>query len=326
MTMNVAARALRDRMVGRVFSAVATPCRPDGSVHAEALSDYATSLAQSRLGGFAVWAHTGRAAYVTDREQRLILATFRDATEKPIIVGVTPSRALPASATLEDKIASMIASACQASDLGADAIMVFPITELEHSDDRIAHTVEAHDRIANTSGLPVIGFYLHPGAGGFPYDVALLDELLKLDSVAGVKMASLFDAVGTQDAIDAVRSRGRLAITGEDRMFGPSLMWGCESALVGIAAAAADLTVDVLDAWMSGDRSAFISSSKVLDDFAKATFYAPIEGYVQRMLWAAEIEGLIPAHAAHDPFGPPPADGERAKVRRFLSSLAPSTP
>lgn len=319
MTMNPAAQKLRDRIHGKVLAAVATPCSADGSVDSGALTRYAEALAGSRVEGFAVWAHTGRAAYLTAEERRLILSTFRSATDKPIVAGVTPPRPL-ASASLDDKVAAMVAGAHEAAELGADSVMVFPIAELETSPDRIARTVDTHDQIAKASGLPVIGFYLHPEAGGFRYDEPLLDELLALDSVAGVKMASLFDAVGTQDAIDAVRRHGRLAITGEDRMFGPSLMWGCEAALVGIAAAAVDLTVDVLDSWMAGDTAAFVAASKTLDDFSKATFYAPIEGYVQRMLWAAQFEGLVPAEAAHDPFGPTPADDEYSLVERFLAA------
>jgi 4-hydroxy-tetrahydrodipicolinate synthase len=104
-----------------------------------------------------------------------------------------------------------------------------------------------------------------------------------------------------------------LAITGEDRMFGPSLMWGADAALVGIAAAGAELSARLLRSWYSRD-DAFIPVSQQMDEFSYATFRAPMEGYVQRMAWAAEREGLISAAGSHDPFGPPLPSGERDAV------------
>jgi len=80
-------------------------------------------------------------------------------------------------------------------------------------------------------------------------------------------------------------------------------------------------TLAVLQAWTAGDHSGFLTASERLDRFAAATFYAPIEGYVQRMLWAAEWEGLVPAEAAHDPYGPDLPPGERDLVIRCLEEL-----
>ena len=51
----------------------------------------------------------------------------------------------------------------------------------------------------------------------------------------------------------------------------------------------------------------------MIDDLAQHTFVAPIDGYIQRMLWCLVHQGVIPAEAAHDPWGPPvdPADFDR---------------
>ena len=104
-------------------------------------------------------------------------------------------------------------------------------------------------------------------------------------------------------------------------MYGPSFMWGADTALVGIASAQVELSAAVLRAWTAGDHAGFLTASDRLDRFAAATFYAPIEGYVQRMLWAAEWEGLVPAAAAHDPYGPALPQGERDLVIRCLEGL-----
>jgi 4-hydroxy-tetrahydrodipicolinate synthase len=149
----------------------------------------------------------------------------------------------------------------------------------------------------------------------------LIKDLLSLPSMLGVKTATLDRAIGCQDAIGAGRGTGKLLITGEDRMYGPSFMWGADTALVGIASAQVELSAAVLRAWTAGDHSGFLTASDRLDRFAAATFYAPIEGYVQRMLWAAEWEGLVPAEAAHDPYGPDLPPGERDLVIRCLEEL-----
>ena len=76
-----------------------------------------------------------------------------------------------------------------------------------------------------------------------------------------MKTATLDRAIGCQDAIWAGRGSGKLLITGEDRMYGPSFMWGADTALVGIAAAQVELSAAVLRAWTAGDHSAFLTAS-----------------------------------------------------------------
>ncbi|MBO0746274.1 MAG: dihydrodipicolinate synthase family protein, partial [Candidatus Dormibacteraeota bacterium] len=82
----------------------------------------------------------------------------------------------------------------------------------------------------------------------------------------------------------------------------------------------------VIEAWRAGDAAGFVVASERLDRLAAVTFKAPIEGYIQRMLWAAAWEGLIPEESAHDPYGPPLPGHERAAVERVLESLAPALP
>ena len=110
-------------------------------------------------------------------------------------------------------------------------------------------------------------------------------------------------------------------------MLGPSFTWGADAALVGIAAAALDATCEVAGAWAAGNMVDFVSASQRLDRFAAVTFDRPIEGYVQRMMWVAAGEGLIPDRAANDPFGPPlPRDERRRVVAAFDAIRAQPLP
>jgi 4-hydroxy-tetrahydrodipicolinate synthase len=174
--------------------------------------------------------------------------------------------------------------------------------------------------IATAVGLPAIGFLLYPEAGGVSYDPGLLTELAARPEVIGVKLATLYDAMACQDAIAAIHQGGALAITGEDRMFGPSLMWGADAALVGIAAGATEISRNLMRTWFSNDPE-FLDASARLDRLANATFKAPMQGYVQRMLWIAEREGILPARSAYDPYGVSLPESERAEVHAAYDAL-----
>ncbi|WP_433166017.1 dihydrodipicolinate synthase family protein [Kribbella sp. CA-247076] len=312
--------ALVEQLRGTLLPAVVTPMDSDGVIAYDALSAYAGRMATQPIGGVAVWAHTGRGLYLSAADRSKVLETWRQATDVPIVAGVGVPRSQPAH-TLQEAADATVAMALQAAAGGADAVMVYPHAALGGLPDGHAQAVALHERVAAESGLPLVGFYLHGEAGGYPYPPELIRDLLSLDAMLGVKTATLDRAIGCQDAIWAGRGTGKLLITGEDRMFGPSFMWGADTALVGIAAAEVELSAAVLRAWTSGDHSGFLTASDRLDRFAAATFYAPIEGYVQRMLWAAVWEGLIPEDAAYDAYGPELPAPERELVVRCLEDL-----
>jgi 4-hydroxy-tetrahydrodipicolinate synthase len=311
---------LVERLRGTLLPAVDTPMDSDGVVAYDALGAYAGAIATESIGGVAVWAHTGRGLYLSAGDRAKVLETWRQATDVPIVAGVGVPKARSAR-TLREAADATVAMALAAAAGGADAVMVYPLAELGELPDGHAQAVALHERVAAESGLPLVGFYLHGEAGGYPYSAALIRDLLSLDAMLGVKTATLDRAIGCQDAIWAGRGTGKLLITGEDRMYGPSFMWGADTALVGIASAQVELSAAVLRAWSTGDHSGFLTASERLDRFAAATFYAPIEGYVQRMLWAAVWEGLVPEQAAHDPYGPSLPASERDRVIRCLEEL-----
>lgn len=312
---------LVERLRGTLLPAVVTPMDSEGTVAWDALSAYAVTLAKQSIGGVAVWAHTGRGLYLSAGDRSKVLETWRQATDAPIVAGVGVPKSHSAQ-TLQEAADATVEMARAAAVGGADAVMVYPLAALGELPDGDAQAVALHERVAAESGLPLVGFYLHGEAGGYPYSPALIRELLALPAMLGVKTATLDRAIGCQDAIWAGRGSGKLLITGEDRMYGPSFMWGADTALVGIASAQVELSAAVLRTWTAGDHSAFLTASERLDRFAAATFYAPIEGYVQRMLWAAEWEGLVPAAAAYDSYGPELPPGERDLVIACLEELA----
>ncbi|MEV4106154.1 dihydrodipicolinate synthase family protein [Nonomuraea sp. NPDC049695] len=286
--MDVAARNLRDRLRGALIAAAATPMTASGEVDLDVVSRYLAGLVADGVTGLAVLAHTGRGPYLAP-DVRAGVIERAVALGVPVLVGVGGGPSDPAE------------QASVAAELGAGGVLVFP-----SDGDRVA----LHEEVWRAARLPMIAFDLYTR----PCPAGTLGELLRHPGVAGLKTALLSDAMGCQRAIALTREAGRLAITGEDRMFGPSLLWGAEAALVGIAAASVGVTAAVLEAFGGKDLGAFVAASGRLDRLAQATFTEPMEGYVQRMLWLAAAEGRVPESHAYDPYGPPLPEEERAGV------------
>ncbi|RJL32242.1 dihydrodipicolinate synthase family protein [Bailinhaonella thermotolerans] len=294
-----------------------------GEVDLDVAETYFRRLTASGADALAVLAHTGRGPYLTP-DVRAGLIARAVATGVPVIVGVggtapaappgtpSPGTAAPGAGAVSPGAAGetgerarVAEQARVAAELGADGVLVFP-----SAGDRVV----LHEAVWRAAGLPMIAFDLYT----LPCPPDTLREIVRHPGVAGLKTALLSDAMGCQETIALTREAGRLAITGEDRMFGPSLLWGAEAALVGIAAARVEVTAGVLRAFAGSDLRAFERASAELDALAAVTFTAPMEGYVRRMLWLAAAEGLIPETHAHDPFGPPLGEREHAALAAVL--------
>ena len=289
---------------GRLIPAVPVPFGPGGDVHQEGHELYASWMANRSIGGVAVWAHTGRGLRLTDASREQVLRVWR--RELPA------DRCLiaAAGAPLGEHSASLVMSeakamAQRAADLGADALLVHPPVAFRERPDSDALILDYHSRIAE-AGLPLVLFYLYEDAGGISYRPELLVELLARPEVLGIKVATLDSVMTFQDIARLVKSHApeKLLITGEDRFLSYSMMCGAQAALIGMAAACTELQAELLKAFVLGNAGRFLALSAMVDDLAQHTFLAPMEGYIQRMLWCLVHEGVIPADAAHDPWGP----------------------
>jgi len=264
----------------------------NGGLDEPALAAYVRWMAQHPVAGVAVSVHTGRGRHLGPADRRRVLAAWR---------GGVGDRVIVAGAWDE-------ASALEAREGGADAILAFP-----RRDDPVAY----HERLSRH--LPVILFYLYEAAGGVAWSMETLGELLALPGVLGIKVATLDSVMTFQDIAARVRNLpGKLLITGEDRFLGYSLLLGAEAALIGMGAALPDLQAELLTSRVNGDWLRFVQLTALCDDFARVTFRAPMEGYVRRMLWAAAADGAIPRDACDDPWGPALLVDERDEVEQVV--------
>jgi 4-hydroxy-tetrahydrodipicolinate synthase len=312
---------LRERLDGGLVAATPVPFDGAGRFHARAHEAYTAYMAGQPVAGVAVWAHTGRGLMLDASTAERVLRDWRDVLpDRLVIAGVGAPAAVgaePGRAT-----ARSIRMAEDAARLGADALLVYAPSWLRGREGADALVVEHHRRVAEV-GLPLVLFYLYEGAGGIGYAPAVLDELLAMPEVVGIKMATLDSVMTYQDIARRIRERHpeKLLVTGEDRFLGYSLMCGARSALVGMGAVCCGLQANLIGAHCAGDVERFMRLSAAVDALGEALFVRPMEGYIGRVLWALAHQRVIPAEAAHDPWGPELSAGELRRVEQTLGEL-----
>jgi 4-hydroxy-tetrahydrodipicolinate synthase len=306
---------------GKLIPAVPVPFDRDGRIHDEAHERYVAYLAGQPIGGVAVWAHTGRGLWLSETERAGVLTAWRRGLGGDRFV-VASAGCNPRERDPELVIAAAQAMARQAAGLGADALLVHPPVAFRGRIDQDRLVLRYHRAIAE-AGLPLVLFYLYQAAGGIAYSRHLLAELLARPEVLGIKVATLDGVLTFQEIARLVRTHApaKVLISGEDRFLGYSLMCGAGAALIGMGAACTALQNAFLQSYWSGDAARFLALNGPIDDLAQHTFVAPMEGYIQRMLWCLVHAGVLPAAAAHDPWGPHLGPAEFDQIGACLARL-----
>ena len=314
---------LKERLTGGLIPAAPVMFDREQRFHESAHRAYVDYMRTQPISGVAVWAHTGRGLHLSPEIARSVMQDWREALpDKPLIAGVGPvgRRLDPSTAT--NATLEMAAAAVM---YGADAVLVYPPAWLKHHEGRDRLIVEHHAQIARL-GLPVILFYLYEAAGGISYDPNILNELLSLPNVVGIKMATLDSVMTYQDVARHIQIHhpDKLLITGEDRFLAYSLRRGAQAALIGLGAVCCELQSELITSHVKGNTERFLELSDAIDNLAEVLFVHPMEGYIGRILYALSKLGIIPSDATHDPWGPALNASELDKIDIVLNTLAAS--
>lgn len=316
---------VRQALEWGLIPAVPVPRTREGRIHLQAQEAYARYLAAQSIAGVAVWAHTGRGLHMARSERMAVLEQWRTALgeSKLLVAGVgalPDPRWLGVSRTRQWKQESL-AMAADAIQGGADALLVFPPALFrELPDAELDQAIVEYHLELSKLGVPLILFYLYDEAGGIAYSAEVLRALLSLEMTAGIKMATLDSVMTLQDVSTLIADEfpERLLITGEDRMFGYSLMRGARGALVGLGAAFPNIQHDLMQAYAAKDFERFMELSGRVDGYAESTFIRPMDKYILRMLWCLALSGVIPEEAANDLAGYRMDRQEIASLRRAI--------
>jgi 4-hydroxy-tetrahydrodipicolinate synthase len=288
--------------------------------HERAHEAYVTFMSSQPIAGIAIWAHTGRGLLLDDDTAARVIQQWRQGiSNKPLIAGVG---ARSDQSDPNDATNATLSMATKAARYGADALLAYPPCWLRHGEQKNSLIIEHHRRLSDL-GLPLVLFYLYEAAGGVSYSPDVLDHLLELPNVIGIKMATLDSVMTYQDVARQIKLRhpDKLLITGEDRFLGYSLRRGADAALVGMGAVCCDLQSELIEAHFAGDAERFLALSDMVDQLAEVLFIDPMEGYIGRILFALAKLGLIPLEAVNDPWGPALSPHEVDNIAKVLNTL-----
>ncbi len=309
---------LKTALTGGLIPAVPVMFDRERRFHERAHQAYVSFMSSQPIAGVAVWAHTGRGLLLDDETAQRVMRQWRQAiSDKPLIAGIGAHETNPQVAT-----SATLTMASAAAEYGADAFLVYPPSWLKHHEQRDSLIVEHHEQLSKLD-LPLVLFYLYEAAGGIRYATNILDELLTMPNVIGIKMATLDSVMTYQDVANHIQSRhpDKLLITGEDRFLGYSLQRGAKAALIGMGAVCSDLQAELIGARFGGQSERFLELSNLADRLAEVLFIDPMEGYIGRILYALAKLGVIPADAANDPWGPPLTTAELDNITALLNTL-----
>jgi 4-hydroxy-tetrahydrodipicolinate synthase len=315
---------LRRSLAGGLIPATPIPFAVDGKLHVQAHESYLRYMSTQSIVGVAVWAHTGRGLLLDNETAQQVLKDWRSVLpDKVIIAGVGTKRF---TGDYKQATRSALEMAESAVECGADALLAYPPTWLREHSQRDRLIVEHHERLSQI-GLPVVLFYLYEAAGGIGYNPKVLDELLMLPNVIGVKVATLDSVMTYQDIAAQLQANhpDQLLITGEDRFLGYSLQRGARAALIGIGAICCELQSELIKAYVEKDSNRFLELSNMVDRLAEVLFVNPIEGYIRRILCGLSHLGIIPFEGANDPWGPEVTAAEIKRIAEVVNGLAACT-
>jgi len=317
---NGLSESLPQKITGGLIPAVPIPFDSNGKFHSQAHDSYLQYMASQPIAGVAVWAHTGRGLLLDLEIAQRVLIDWRQALPAKTLIAGVGARAKGASVN-QSKL-NTIEMAEQAARCGADALLVYPPTWLNSASARDELIVDLHSQLSRV-GLPLILFYLYEAAGGISYSTPVLDELLSLPNVAGIKVATLDSVMTYQDIARQIQQKHpeKLLITGEDRFLGYSLQRGAQSALIGMGALCCELQAELLRANAEKKAERFLELSAAVDRLAETLFINPMEGYIGRILWGLSDLGVIPREAAYDPWGPPLRAEEFENISKVIEDI-----
>jgi len=311
---------LQAKLAGGLIPAAPVMFDRDGSFHNYAHEAYVSFMSSQPIAGCAIWAHTGRGLLLDDETAQRVLQQWREALpDKPLIAGVGARKA---QTNPQEATNATLAMASAAADHGADALLVYPPSWLKHHEQRDSLILQHHEQLSKL-GFPLVLFYLYEAAGGVRYTTSVLDELMTLPNVIGIKMATLDSVMTYQDVASHIQSRhpDKLLITGEDRFLGYSLRRGAKAALIGMGAVCSELQSELIEAHFTGKAERFLELSDLVDQLAEVLFIDPMEGYIGRLLYALAKLGVISADAANDPWGPALTATELDNITTVLNTL-----
>jgi 4-hydroxy-tetrahydrodipicolinate synthase len=291
-----------------IYPSTVLPMRPDFSPDWGAYAAHtAHCVMRPGIRGVLINGHAGE-NYVINRAEKAHALEVTRATvdaSRLVVAGVNAESSLDAAEEARDAQAG-----------GADAIMVFLPNAFA-----LAHTAAMavlHHRIIADAvpGMPIFLFQAHHAAGRMGFTPETLAELLKIETVVGIKEGGWevdgYDALRRQ--VRALRPDVAVCASGDEHLLA-CMVHGSDGSLVSLADLMPDEVVALDAAVRANDLPAARALHERLEPLAEAIYGAPPGARATaRLKWCLREVGIIPDATVRPP--QPPVDAADAVALR----------
>ena len=292
-----------------IYPSTVMPMRPDASPDWDAYAAHTAACGlHPGIAGVLCNGHAGENTVLLPGEKRRAVAET---------AGIIRQRGIVIAGVNQEGSAEAGREAAAAVEAGAEAVMVFAPNGFALS--REAGLAERHHR-AVAEAVPGVPIFLFQGshASGMAYPPAVLDRLLDLPAIVGVKEGGWevngYDALRRQ--VRARRPDVAVMASGDEHL----LAHGSEGSIVSLA----DIVPGEILALHAAMRRSDLSAARAVHDriepLADAIYGRPPSGRATaRLKWCLAALGRIPHPTVRAPAGPV-GDAEAAVLREALAA------
>ena len=304
----------QDQPWAGVFPATLCPFHEDESIDEAGLRIYIRELANvTGVKGVVCNGHTGEIMSLRPNERarvtRIVAETANGKVK--VVSGVSAEGSLEA-----------IDHALEAKAAGADAILLMPPHHWLRFGRASRTAVGFFEDVAGGADIPIV-VHQYPAWTKASYSLAEMLELVKIPQVVCIKMGTRDMARWRYDYENLKQAAPHVPIiTCHDEFLLPSLLEGCDGALVGFAGFVPELIVEIVHAALGGDLARARKAQKLVDPLARIvySFGEPSSDAHQRMKCARWLMGKFPSPKVRRPLRPLPPE-KVEQIRRDLAAI-----
>lgn len=297
-----------------VFPATLCSFHDDESIDEQGLADYITSLAAvDGVKGLTCNGHTGEIMSLRPGERARVTEIVAQAAH------ASPRKVKAISGVSAEGSLEAIDHALAAKESGADAILLMP----PHHWLRFGRTSDTaigfFQDVAEGADIPII-VHQYPAWTKAGYSLAEMLEMVKIPQVECIKMGTRDMARWRYDYEKIQEAAPRIPVlTCHDEFLLPTLLEGCDGALVGFAGFVPELIVQLVACALRGDLVGAREAQNHVAPLARIvySFGEPSSDAHQRMKAARWLMGKFPSMKMRRPL----RDLDDAQVAKIRGSL-----
>ena len=304
-----------------VFPATLCAFHEDESIDEGGLRTYFTELAKVEgVQGLTCNGHTGEIMSLRPEERAKVTRVCADAVRGAnqetgrsvkVISGVSAEGSLEA-----------IDHALAAKEAGADAILLMPPHHWLRFGRSAKTAVGFIQDVAEGANVKIV-IHQYPGWTKAGYSLGEMLEMVKLPQVVTIKMGTRDMARWLYEYEQLKKAAPHVSIiTCHDEFLLPSLIEGCDGALIGFAGFAPELMIKIVHCALDGDLAGAKQAQKLVAPLARLiyNFGEPGCGAHQRMKVARWLMNKFPSPRFRRPVRPLPNE-DVARMRNELEQL-----